>query len=181
MSFAVVALLLLLSSACGSSDDAASLPVREGPRTQTSHTVPHVQHFVEPVPELDSELRRRIYSLPGVEERETIVSFSGTSALWLSPDVTFANADTTLREREFAHIHLDGSLHAVLPVDRAIEATTAKWAELHPWVGRDDFWEGMVMLYTPQDAAELEVTWQLVVDSYNLVTGSDLDAADFEE
>jgi len=137
-----------------------------------------VQNFVDPVPNIDSELRRRIYLLPGVEERETIVSFTGTTALWLSDDFDFADPETTLRDREFAHIHVDGSLHAVLPVDLAIEATTAKWAELHPWVGREDFWNGMVMLYTPQNPDELEVTWRLVVDSYNFVTGQQIDAAD---
>jgi len=155
------------------------LPQRPGPRTETSYSVPHVQVFVGPVSDVDDELRRRIYLLPGVEERETIVSFAGTSALWLGEDFTFVDVATTLREREFAHLHPDGSLHAVLPVELAKQATTAKWAELHPWVGREDFWDGMVMLYTPQDFEELEVTWQLVVESYNLVTGEDLDPADF--
>jgi len=131
------------------------------------------------VPEVDAELRRRIYSLPGIEERETIVSFAGTSALWLSDEFDLRDPATTLRQREFGHIHPDGSLHTVLPVDLALEATEAKWAELHPWVGREDFWDGMVMLYTPQSFDELEVTWRLVVDSYNFVTDQDLNPADF--
>ena len=70
------------------------------------------------------------------------------AGLWLGPAAPEPAA--VLREREFAHIHPDGSLHLVLPVDRAREAIDAKWAEFHPWVGRDDFWDGMVMLYTPQ-------------------------------
>lgn len=178
----VLAMLIAASTACGSDAPdvvAATLPIREGTRTETSHNVPHVQHFVSPVEDVDAELRRRIYSLPGVESRETIVSFTGTTALWLSDDVDFVDPAITMREREFAHIHVDGSLHAVLPVERAVEATTAKWAELHPWVGRDDFWDGLVMLYTPQTFEELEVTWQLIVDSYNLVTGEAVDAGDF--
>lgn len=165
---------------CGSAaEEAAVLPVRPGPRTETSHGVPHVQHFVDAVPEIDDELRDRIYSLPGIESRETIVSFSGTTALWLTEDFDFADEQTTLREREFAHIHPDGSLHTVLPVERAREATTAKWAELHPWVGREDFWDGMVMLYTPQNSEELDVTWQLIVESYNFVTGQSVDPSEF--
>ena len=167
----------IVATGCASEPEDVALPVRDGPRTETSHGVPHVQHFVDAVPEVDAELRDRIFSLPGIEARETIVSFSGTTALWLAADVDFVDPATTLREREFGHIHPDGSLHIVLPVDLAIEATTAKWAELHPWVGREDFWDGMVMLYTPQTPDELEVTWQLIVDSYNLVTGEDLDAA----
>ena len=175
---ALLATLTVATIACGSEADEV-LPVRSGPRTETSYTVPHVQHRVDPVLEVDRELRRRIYSLPGVEERETIVSINGTSAVWLTETFELADPATTLREREFAHVHPDGSLHAVLPVERALEATAAKWAELHPWVGRDDFWDGIVMLYTPQSLEELEVTWQLVVDSYNFVTGQDVDADGF--
>lgn len=180
---AVGLVALLATGACGSTGDSADapaeLPIRPGERTVTSYTVPHVQHNVDPVPEVDAELRRRIYSLPDLEERESIVSISGTSALWLADGVEVIEPDAMLREREFAHLHPDGSLHAVLPVDRAVMAIEAKWAEFHPWVGRADFWDGMVMLYTPQTMQELDVTWQLVVDSYNLVTGRDVDADDY--
>lgn len=180
----VVAALAFFGSGCGTDDTAASadapaLPERSGPRTETTHSVPHVQAFVDPVPEVDAELRRRIYTLPGVENRETIVSLTGTTALWLREDFEPSGMAATLREREFGHVHTDGSLHTVLPVDRAIEATTAKWAELHPWVGSEDVWDGMVMLYTPQSFDELEVTWQLIVESYNFVTGQSLDPSDF--
>ncbi len=176
----MVAVLGLLAAACSDSESTfAPLPIREGPRTETSYTVPHVQAFVDPVPEIDAELRRRIYLLPGIEDRPSITSILGTRALWLTADSEPTDLVATMREREFAHIHPDGSLHAVLPVDRALDATDAKWAELHPWVGRDDFWDGLVMLYTPQNADELEITWQLIVDSYNFVTGQELDAADF--
>ncbi len=166
---------------CGSSEPVANepvvgepvekrtLPVRPGPRTETTYSVPHVQVFVDPVPEVDAELRRQIFSLPDVERRESITSIKGTDALWLEPA---AGAPfVTLREREFAHIHPDGSLHLVLPLERALEAIETKWAEFHPWVASEDMWEGMVMLYTPQSAEEAEITLQLVVDSYNFVTG----------
>ncbi|MEM7096399.1 MAG: luciferase family protein [Actinomycetota bacterium] len=154
------------------------LPVRPGPRTETSYTVPHVQVFVDPVPEVDTELRRRIFLLPDVERRESITSIKGTYALWLTPEAPTPRA--TLREREFAHIHPDGSFHLVLPVDRALEAIETKWAEFHPWVGREDFWDGMVMLYTPQSEDEAEITLQLVIDSYNFVTGRDVTTESLE-
>ena len=152
------------------------LPVRPGPRTETTYSVPHVQVFVDPVPEVDAELRRRIFSLPDVERRESITSITGTDALWLEP--AGGTPFVTLREREFAHIHPDGSLHLVLPVDRAVEAIEAKWAEFHPWVGSEDMWDGMVMLYTPQSSEEAETTLQLIVDSYNFVTGRSITLAD---
>ncbi len=127
------------------------------------------------VPELDAELARRAYSLPGVEERESTVSLPGARSLWLADDVELARPEVLQAGREFAHIHPNGSLHVWLPVDRAIEVAETKWGELHPWVGRDDFWDGLVMVYTPETPEELDVTVRLIVDAYNYVTGADID------
>ena len=76
--------------------------------------------------------------------------------------------------REFAHVHADGSLHLWLPVERALEVHETQWGELHPWVERDNFWDGVVMIYTPESLGEVDVVTQLIVDSYNFVTGSDV-------
>ena len=65
---------------------------------------------------------------------------------------------------------IDGSLHASLSPERARAAIEASWAEPHPMalmMGN----EGMVMLYTPRTLAELDTIFQLIVDSYNYVTG----------
>jgi phospholipase/carboxylesterase len=51
------------------------------------------------------------------------------------------------------------------------------WAEPHPiahYLGN----EGMVMLYTPLDMDELDVVFELILDSYNFVTGRDLSPED---
>lgn len=177
---AAVVATLLVAATCGSDpstpETTEPLPLRPGPRTVTSYTVPHVQHFVDPVPEVDAELRRRIFELPDVERRESITSITGTDGVWLSPAAPEPAA--ALRDREFAHIHPDGSLHLVMPVDRAVEAIEAKWAEFHPWVGSENMWDGTVMLYTPQSAEEMAVTLQLVVDSYNFVTDRAISPAD---
>lgn len=132
------------------------------------------------VPEVDAELRRRAFSLPGVENRESEISLPGARSLWLTDDVELARPQVLLAGREFAHIHPDGSLHVWLPVERAIEVAETKWGELHPWVGRDDFWDGLVMVYTPESLEEVDITMQLIVDAYNYVTGAELDPAAFE-
>ncbi len=88
------------------------LPERSGPRTQTSGTVPHVQIGVEPVTAVNDELFRRAFTLPGVENRPTIVSLPGTRGMWLSDDIALAHPEAIVSGREFAHIHPDGSLHA---------------------------------------------------------------------
>jgi phospholipase/carboxylesterase len=100
--------------------------------------------------------------------------------MWLSDGVPLAHPEGIVSGREFAHIHPDGSLHAPLPYERALEAAEKGWAERHPWADRQDGWEGLVMLFTPQSMTELDVTFQLIVESYNHVTGRTVQASDFQ-
>ena len=155
------------------------LPERSGPRTQTSGTVPHVQIGVEPVTAVNDELLRLAFSLPGVEDRPTIVSLPGARGMWLSDDIALAHPEAIVSGREFAHIHPDGSLHAPLPYERALEVTEKGWGERHPWADEREGWDGLVMLFTPQSMAELDVIFQLIVESYNHVTGQTVQASDF--
>jgi len=158
----------------------APLPQRTGSRTQTSGTVPHVQIGVELVPAVNDELYRLAFALPDVENKPTIVSLPGARGLWLSDEVTLVHPEVIVSGREFAHIHPDGSLHAPLPVERALEAVEKGWAEMHPWADQRDGWEGFVMLFTPQSIDELDVIFQLILDSYNFVTGRSITIADLD-
>ena len=158
----------------------AALPQRLAPLTQTSGTVPHVQINVQAVPEVDAALFRRVFSLPDVENRPTIVSLPGARGIWIDEKVPLSHAEAIASGREFAHIHPDGSLHAPLPYGRALEAVAAGWAERHPWADQQAGWEGLVMLFTPQSMEELDVTFQLIVESYNHVTGRGVQASDFQ-
>jgi len=154
-----------------------SIPKREGPRPLTNKGMPHAQILVRPVPEVNAELFRRCYSLPDVEKHPTIISVPGASALWLRESVQLAHPEVVVAGREFAHIHPDGSLHVSLPPTRAREAMEAGWAEPHPFAHYIGM-EGMVMLYTPRSMKELDVIFQLVVDSYNFVTGRAVNATE---
>ncbi len=149
----------------------APLPLRAGPRVQTSGRVPHVQLAVETKPALLSELHRFAYGLPGVEERPTIVSLPGAKGMWLNDSVPVVHSKAIVSGREFSHIHEDGSLHSPLPHDRALEVEEKGWGERHPWADRFDGWEGLVMLYSATDPDQLKVLIQLVTESYNYVTG----------
>ena len=153
------------------------LPQRAGPRTQTTGRVPHVQIGVTPIATIDKELRRLAFSLPGVEERPTIVSLPGASGMWLVDEVPIERPEAIVRGREFAHIHPDGSLHAPLPMERAREVAEKGWGERHPWADQRDGWGGFVMLFTPQSKDELAITVQLIVESYNYVTGLQVEAS----
>jgi len=139
--------------------------------------MPHTQIGVQPVPEVNEELFRRAYSLPDVENLPTVISVPGARALWLREGLPLAHPEVIAAGREFAHIHPDGSLHASFPPARAQQAIQAGWAELHP-IARYMGHEGMVMLYTPRTMEELDVIFQLIVDSYNYVTGRNVNAVE---
>lgn len=160
------------------SRDFVALPEREGPRRETTGSVPHVQIEAEPIAAVDAELRRRVFQLPGVEDRPSNRSLPGARGLVLSDDVDLARPDVIEGSSEFAHIHPDGSLHVWLPVDRATEVDQTKWGELHPWVDRDGFWDGVVMIYTPETLEEVDITIRLIVDAYNFITGASLSPVD---
>lgn len=152
------------------------LPQRHGPRPETTSNVPHVQIGIERVPDIYSELLSRVSALPGVDIRPTIVSLPGAKGFWLEKHLSLAHPEVIVRGREFAHVHPDGSFHASLEPKRAKQAISAGWAVAHPWANQRAGWKGFVMLYSPQTDQELDVTFQLVVDSYNYITGRDVQA-----
>lgn len=154
------------------------LPIRSGPRPETSMGIPHVQIDVELVPEIHQEMILRIYAIPGIEDQPSVVaSWQGLS---LNEDVGVVEPDALIGDREFAHIHDDGSLHIFLDPRRANEAVKTGWAIFHPYAVQGlQGWDGFVMLYTPQSFNELDVTFQLIVDGYNNVTGQAILATDY--
>ncbi len=187
----IAALAILMVFACTSDDPEAvisgtivytiekvELPVRDGTPPATTSGVPHQQIGVDPVPEVNDELFRRVFSIPGIESQPSVVA--GWDGIWVSEQLEIMVQEAIIGEREFGHIHHDGSLHIFLEPDRAIEAIKTGWAVAHPYaVQRRDGWEGFVMLYTPQSIDELNVTFQLIVDSFNYVTGQGLIATDY--
>ncbi len=166
-------------SRSGLSSGPLGLAERPGPRRETTGDVPHIQIDAVPNETVDDELRRRVFMLPGVEERESARSLPGAAGLWLDESLELERQEVLGGGREMAHIHPDGSLHVFLPVDLALEVESAKWGELHPWVTREGFWEGVTMVYTPETVEEVDVVMAVLVASYNFIVGADIDAADF--
>jgi hypothetical protein len=156
-----------------------TLAERSGPHTETSGTVPHVQIGVRPITAINDELLRRAFASPGVESRPTIVSLPGALGMWLSNDIPLAHPEVIIAGREFAHIHPDGSLHAPLPFERALEVAAKGWGERHPWADKREGWDGLVIIFTPQSMSELDIVFQLVIESYNHVTGKTIQASDY--
>ncbi len=156
------------------SAQANEFPERTTPRPETTSGVPHVQIGVSPDPSSTRELLRRVNEIPDVEIRNTVVSLPGAKGFWLSDEIPLAHPEVIVGGREFAHVHPDGSLHASLDPDTASAAIDAGWAVSHPWSQKRPGWDGFVMIYTPTSAQELEVVFQIIVESYNYVTGRSL-------
>ena len=148
------------------------LPERSGPQTTTSGRVPHVQIGEPTNSAIVDELHRLTFSIPGVEKRPTIASLPGATGIWLNDNMSVTRPQAIVAGREFAHIHTDGSLHAALPFERALEVTEKKWGERHPWAERNPGWEGFVMLYSPRTMEEVEVVFELITESFNHITGA---------
>lgn len=166
---AVAAALLAATSA-----SALELPDRKTPVPLTTNGVPHVQIGITPVPEISDAMLARVSDIPGVEIRRTVISLPGALGFWLSEDVALARPEVIVGGREFAHIHPDGSLHASLPPELSVQAARAGWAVAHPWADQRAGWEGFAMIFTPQNAEELDVVIDLIRASYEYVTGRTL-------
>jgi len=159
--------------------DKNPLPIRDRPRPKTTPNVPHKQIRVDLVPQVHAELVRRTFSIPGIEKGSSFTPYPDAIGIWLNREIQAAHPKAFLSGREFSHFHPDGSLHAPLPPKRAFEAVESGWAIRHPWADKRDGWEGLVLVYTPQSMEELEVVFQLIVDSYNFVTGQNIQSTDY--
>lgn len=151
----------------------SELPTREGPRPRTTPTNPHTQLDQNPGSAIVEELARKVFALPGVEERPSAISVPGARALWLAEGVPAGPPEGFMIGREFAHIHPlpDGSLHATLPPETARDAVEKGWAEQHP-VARMGYIPGnVIMIYAPRDEQELEVVAGLVEESRRYAIG----------
>lgn len=149
----------------------SALPIREGPRVETTGTVPHVQLAPGSPIDVVDEMHRRLDQLPDVSKRVSVRSLAGAIGIWIDEDVQFERPECAVGEREFAHLHPDGSFHVSLSPARIPAAVEAGWAERHPSSFTNPAMAPYVMLFAPRTADEADVTIQLVVDSYNFLTG----------
>jgi luciferase-like monooxygenase len=159
---------LFLGSA---SADERPLPMRKGPVPGTTKSVPHIEIDARTVPEISNHVLGLVAAIPGVKLRPTVISLPGAKGFWLNENLDLLHPEAIVGGREFAHQHPDGSLHASLSPERAQEAVDAGWAVFHPWSRSRPGWDGFVLLFTPRTREEADITFQLVVDSYNYVTG----------
>ncbi|MBV8996066.1 MAG: phospholipase [Pseudonocardiales bacterium] len=150
------------------------LPERCGEPPEVSVTTPQQQQSQNAPAELQEALFDRIVQLDGVATAPSAVSVPGARAFILGcgsargPREAFIVPDFG----EFAHLHpgYDGSLHLALPVSLAHDALAKGWAVAHPLAGLR-LAPGMVMIFGPRDAAELDIVTAIVRASHAYAAG----------
>ncbi|HSI81621.1 MAG TPA: hypothetical protein VK919_13320 [Solirubrobacterales bacterium] len=148
-------------------------PERPGPEPTITNEEPQEQLDQLGPPEIWDELVRRANELPGVSERDSVISVKGARAFWLEPELIKGPKDSLITENEFAHIHPrpDSSWHLQLPYELAVLAVSAGWGRIHTVVWLGDAPANSMMLYSPRNEQELEVVWFLVEESYRYASG----------
>ena len=150
------------------------LPLRAGAPPDVTAALPQHQTSQTGPTELSERLWSRLAALPDVRTAPTKVGVHGTRALLLDrtavagPDRAFLLPD----DGEFAHQHPapDGSLHVVLPDAQAYDALAKGWAGPHPLAGVRVA-PGMVLVYGPRDATEVEIVAGIAAASHQYATG----------
>lgn len=146
------------------------LPARQGPPPEVSVTTPQQQESQNAPVELQEALFSRVVTLAGVATQPSAVSVPGARAFVLGPGAAHGPAEAFMVADvgEFAHLHpgYDGSLHLVLPIPLAHDALVKGWAAAHPLAGIRQT-AGLVMIFGPRTAAELDIVAGIVRASHS--------------
>lgn len=149
------------------------LPLRSGPKPNTTSSLPHSQLTQHGPDDVIDKLHHWCFSLPSVNEELSGVSVPGARALVLH-DGAICNHEAFMIGREFAHIHPhpdNGSMHVKLLADDAYEVIETGWGEDHYLVTQGQYPIGLIMVFSPRDEAELETVKKIVSRSYEFATG----------
>jgi len=149
------------------------LPARVGARPVVSSGIPQEQRSDTAPLALQEEVFARIAALPGVATRQSAISVPGARGFLLAPPRTGpVDAFIVPSAGEFAHVHPghDGSMHVALPMTLAADVVAKGWGVAHPLAGVR-LTPGMVMLFGPRDAAELETVVGVVTTSHAWAAG----------
>jgi phospholipase/carboxylesterase len=148
------------------------LPARTGARPAVSWQIPQEQRSDNAPRELQEQLFERITALPGVTTQQSAISVPGARGFMLTGPPGPDDAFLVPAAREFAHVHPghDGSMHLALPIALATDVIAKGWGVAHPLAGVR-LTPGMVMLFGPRTAAELETVLGVVATSHAWASG----------
>jgi hypothetical protein len=151
-----------------------TLPKRAGPMPETTHGLPHSQVTQHGPDDIVDKMREWAFSLPEVDEQESLVSVLGARAMVMH-DGAICNHDAFMVGREIAHIHPrpdNGSMHVQLPEADALEVIEKGWGEHHTLVLKEHRPVGLVMVFSPRNEAELNTIKSILCSSYEYATNT---------
>lgn len=147
------------------------LPKREGKAPEVEVKYPCLQKEEMSPEHLRNELLDRAVGLPGVSLKPTDLN---VPALALNmEDTTDGTEEAFIRDKEFALIRTDGSIHMPLELAWGEHVLKRGWACIHPLV---IYMAGALppqnfIVYAPRDEEELNIVWRIVQCSYYYATG----------
>ena len=154
------------------SDPNFTLPLRDGERPDTADAVPHLQHTQKSPNEIREALKAwALETLQDVREEDTRISVRTTRAFWLAESVDVQHDDAFMPPaggREFAHLHLDGSMHLCVSNAAVAEIVQKAWGEPHPLKEQG---VNEVLFYAPRNTVELELAQRALAEAYHYATG----------
>lgn len=137
-------------------------------RPETTRSLPHSQLTQHGPDEIVDALHQWAFALADVDNHHSLVAVPGTRALVMRAGVE-TNERAFMAGREFAHIHPppdNGSMHIMLPAIDAAEVCDKGWGEDHYLVTQGHMPKGLVLVFSPRNADELEVIKTIVSYSY---------------
>lgn len=168
----------LFQGRIGTGDDLAvlgTLPIRAGDRPRIDpHPIPHRQldqHAGdEPRRALTALFDRTIENAPALLEYQKSHFETRNDAIWLR-DPEKGNPNTRA-QGEIAHIHpSDGSMHMTLSPSDAKVVLESRWGELHTLAGTARLPATYMMVYSPRDAGERDVSARILQAAIEYAVG----------
>src|SRR5208283_1983257 len=145
------------------------LPARKGPRPKTLRGPLHIQYTGHGDLRFLKQLIANVLSWPHIEPTAPLISHPTTIAVRLDEQATAGDPSAFITAREFARVLLGAAtIYLTLPLVCAHWAIVRGWAEPHYLSSFGLMPAGAVVLYTPRDQSELEISHLLFSESYHV-------------
>jgi hypothetical protein len=146
-----------------------NLPARKGSRPTTIRGPLHIQCNQHGDPEYLKQLVDEVLTWPDIESDKSFVSRANTIQIRLIKTAASSDFSAFITAREFARVLLGApTIYLALPAEWARWAIVRGWGEPH-YLGSEGLMPaGTVVVYTPRDDEELEVSLTLFSEAYYL-------------
>jgi hypothetical protein len=153
----------------------AALQQRSGSRPRVGRQYPCLQLTQADEPGAQQALLELVQDWPGLTVTAPRQSITGCKALALSETLARGQGEAFILGREFAHVREEGSVHAALAPEWAVDVMKKGWGQLHPLALYGLIAPQSVVFYAPRDDEELDVVERILIASYSYSCGRRVD------